>query len=237
MTSLKEPLSRVLINQKLTSQRSAKNFIKNNEVLINGTRIFEASFPVDSEKDEVIVNSKKLSPVIHQTLMLNKPRGVVCSTVSDSHCTVYDLLKRKFDGPDLFKFKCAGRLDCDTSGLLILSTNGTLIKVLTDPQNNVEKKYYVKLRDAVSDKKLYSEKIAAGIEIPPEKKSPGFTSRSAKLEWISCDEVFITVTEGKFHEVRRIFAALDNQVMELKRIQMGDFFLDENLREGEIKLC
>lgn len=237
MTSLKEPLSRVLINQKLTSQRSAKNFIRNNEVLINGMRIFEASFPVDSEKDEVIVNSKKLSPVIHQTLMLNKPRGVVCSTVSDSHCTVYDLLKRKIDGPDLFKFKCAGRLDCDTSGLLILSTNGTLVKVLTDPQNNVEKKYYVKLRDAVSDKKLYSEKIAAGIEIPPEKKSTGFTSRSAKLEWISCDEVFITVTEGKFHEVRRIFAALNNQVMELKRIQMGDFFLDENLREGEFKLC
>ena len=78
-------------------------------------------------------------------------------------------------------------------------------------------------------------KAEKGIEIPPENKSPAFISKSAFIKWLSDDSLEITVTEGKFHEIRRIFSALGNYVVKLKRLKMGDFILDETLNEGEFK--
>ena len=155
MNLYKEPLSRFLISYNLCSQRSAKNFIKNNEVVVNGNSIKDASFLVDTENDTVIVGGKILPQVKHKYIMLNKPEGVVCSTVSDSHKTVYDLLKGNFNETELYKLKCVGRLDNNTSGLLLLSTNGTFVNQLTSPENKVEKTYFVKLRDSITDKKSY----------------------------------------------------------------------------------
>lgn len=232
----KESLSRFLIAHNLCSQRSAKNFLKNNCVCVNNVHVSDASFLTDSEKDEVSVNGKIIPSVKHICVMLNKPCGFVCSSVSDSHSTVYDLLKGKIDIPDVCDLKCVGRLDNDTSGLLLLSTNGSFVKSLTDPQNEIEKTYFVRLRDSVSDKDAYIKMAASGIEIPPEKKSPGFKSRPAVLKWLTDDSLEITVTEGKFHEVRRIFSALENHVVELKRIRIGNFVLDEKLKEGEFKV-
>lgn len=236
MEFTKEPVSRFLINSSVCSQRNAKNFIKNNEVLINGIRISESSFLIDSENDVVTVNKKRIPSVKHTYLMLNKPQGVVCSTVSDSHSTVYDLLRGKIPEYIIDRLKCAGRLDSDTTGLLLMSTNGSFVNALTDPDNKITKTYSVKLRDKVNpqEQNEYSKIVSLGVKIPPEKKSPAFTSKPAELKWISEDSVEITVTEGKFHEVRRIFSALGNFVIELKRLSMGDFLLGE-LLEGEVK--
>ena len=235
MNLYKEPLSRFLISYNLCSQRSAKNFVKNNEVVVNGNSIKDASFLVDTENDTVIVGGKILPQVKHKYIMLNKREGVECSTVSDSHKTVYDLLKGNFNETELYKLKCVGRLDNNTSGLLLLSTNGTFVNQLTSPENEVEKTYFVKLRDSITDKKSYVLKAEKGIEIPPENKSPAFISKSAFIKWLSDDSLEITVTEGKFHEIRRIFSALGNYVVKLKRLKMGDFILDETLNEGEFK--
>lgn len=236
MNLYKEPLSRFLISFNLCSQRSAKNFVKNNEVLVNGNSIKDASFLIDTENDIVKAGGKILPQVKHTYIMLNKPEGVVCSTVSDSHKTVYDLLKGKFDETELYNLKCVGRLDNSTSGLLLLSTNGTFVNQLTSPENNVEKTYFVKLQDPVADKESYLLKARKGIEIPPEKKSPSFISKPAFIKWFSDNTLEITVTEGKFHEIRRIFSALGNYVVKLKRLKMGDFILDESLNEGEFKV-
>lgn len=237
MEFTKEPVSRFLINSLICSQRNAKIFIKNNEVLVNEKRVIESSTLIDSENDVVTVNEKIIPAVKHTYLMLNKPKGVVCSTVSDSHTTVYDLLKGKLADQIIVKLKCAGRLDCDTTGLLLMSTNGSFINALTDPDKKIQKTYIVKLRDKVNldQQKIYSKNAALGLKIPSEKKSPEFISKPAHLNWISEDCVEITVTEGKFHEVRRIFSALENFVVELKRVRMGDFSLEE-LSEGEIKV-
>lgn len=235
MVFCKEPLSRFLIFNKLCSQRSTKNFVKNNEVTVNRKLIKDASFLIDTENDSIEVNKKILPSVKHVYLMINKPEGVVCSTVSDSHKTVYDLLKRNFDEQKLYALKCVGRLDNDTSGLLLLSTNGTFVNQLTAPENNVEKVYRVKLRDPVNDKDAYTINAEKGIIIPPEKKSPSFVSKPAFIKWLSDDTLEITVTEGKFHEVRRIFSALGNFVIKLKRIRMGDFLLGD-LEEGDYKI-
>lgn len=235
--NFKESLSRILINQKICSQRCAKNFIKKNEILVNGEKIDDSGFLIDSENDEIFVNGVKLQKIHHIYLMMNKPCGVVCSTKSDSHKTVFDLLREKLPKLDLTNLKCVGRLDSDTSGLLLFSTNGTFVKEMTAPEKKVEKTYFVRLKNFVSakEKDEYSKKIENGFLLNPEKKSPAFFCKSAKISWISDKTLEITVTEGKFHEVRRIFSTLGNSVVELKRIKIGDFVLDKNLHEGEIK--
>lgn len=236
MNFLKVPLGRFLIDNNIVSQRSAKSFVKSNEILVNDIKVDDALFLIDSKNDTVSVNKKILPHTEHVYYAFNKPLGTVCSTVSDSHKTVYDFVKEK-NLP--LTLRCAGRLDCDTEGLLIFSSNGTFINALTRPENNIKKTYLVTLERAVSSQEAdeYVRKVKAGVKIPAEKKSPGFTSRSAELVFINSTCCKITVTEGKFHEVRRIFLALKNRVAALKRISFFEFELGD-LPSGEFcKLC
>lgn len=233
----RESLSRFLISHKCCTQRNAKQFIKNNYVTVNSKLEKEASFSVDSYNDRIELNGIKLPSVNHIYIMLNKPCGVVCSKVSDSHKTVFSLLENIHGEVFFEKLKCVGRLDCDTKGLLLFSTNGSFINDMTSPLKEIQKTYYVKLAQKTDEKlrHLYFEKIAKGFLLKAEKKSPAFITKPASIEWLSDFELNITVTEGKFHEIRRIFFALGNFVIELKRLSMGNFILDENLKEGQFK--
>lgn len=259
----KVPVGRVLIESNIVSQRSAKSFVRANDVTVNGVQVKDAGFLVDCSCDEVCVNGKVLPGVEHVYFAFNKPAGVVCSTVSDSHKTVYDFVRENKDVmAKLESFCCdkkidvclesavqlnevehpefvlhsAGRLDCDTEGLLIFSSNGTFTNALTRPENNIEKTYLVTLENSVSsqEQKNYIEKIKAGVKVPPEKKSLGFTARGADVVFRNSTLCEITVTEGKFHEVRRIFAVLGNRVFALKRIKFFEFELGE-LKSGEFR--
>jgi len=172
---------------------------------------------------------------------MNKPCGYVCSAVSDSHKTVYELLSENLR--DLVqkpvrgsRLHTVGRLDCDTSGLLLFTTDGMFSNYLTRSENHVEKTYEITLRDEVSEESQaeYIQKCREGFYIPPEKKGEEFVCKSAELWWKDELHCSLTISEGKFHQVRRMMAALGNEVVGLKRVRFGEYELGD-LQEGEIR--
>ena len=176
-------------------------------------------------------------------LMMNKPCGYVCSAVSDSHKTVYELFPPELrslvqNAKRGERLHSIGRLDCNTSGLLLFTTDGDFSNYLTRPQNHIPKTYEVTLKIPVDEQTQseYISRASKGVMLPAEKKAPEQQGAGAQLEFITPTFCRITVTEGKFHEVRRIFLALKNEVVFLKRIAVGSLVLDENLQEGQCRL-
>ena len=182
--------------------------------------------------------------------MMNKPKGYVCSAASDSHKTVYELLPPELQ--DLVKnakrghrLHTIGRLDADTTGLLLLTTDGdfshriaaSVVSTGSTTFNPIPKTYKATLLHEVppSQQSQYITSAAQGITLPPEKKAPEQQTAPATIRFISTTTAQITVTEGKFHEVRRIFRALGNEVIELERTAIGKLKLPETLRPGEFQ--
>ena len=189
-------------------------------------------------------------------LMMNKPKGYVCSAASDSHKTVYELLPPELqalvkNAKRGHRLHTIGRLDADTSGLLLLTTDGKFSHRIAsgvpkptgvpEPvegpciKAQITKTYLATLKNPVNAElqKEYITKAAAGLTLPPEKKAPEQEAAPAKLCFINKNTCKITVTEGKFHEVRRIFRALENEVTELERIAIGAFELPQDLQPGQ----
>lgn len=169
---------------------------------------------------------------------MNKAVGTVCSTVSDSHPTVYDVFPKDFlISKEGAKLHTIGRLDSDSAGLLLFTNDGKLSNYLTRPENCIEKTYFVCLKKNVSfgAQKIYAEAALKGLTLPPDKKAEQECSAPAKINWLTEDSCNITLTEGKFHEVKRIFLALGNEVVYLKRISMAGLRLDGSLKSGEYR--
>ena len=197
-------------------------------------------------------------------LMMNKPAGYVCSAASDSHKTVYELLPPELqylvkNAKRGHRLHTIGRLDADTTGLLLFTTDGMFShKIATGtpepapavpvpalavpepvegPCKNllITKTYLAILKNPVNNElqKEYISKAAAGLILPPEKKAPEQKAAPAELSFINERTCQIKVCEGKFHEVRRIFRALGNEVLELKRIVIGSLILPDSLKPGE----
>jgi len=185
----------------------------------------------------VILENKNNPQKIY--LLMNKPQGYVCSYVSDSHKTVYDLLPPELQS--LMKevrgkrLHTVGRLDCNTSGLLLLTNDGYYSNFLTRAENHVEKVYKAELENPVNEslQKEYIKKFKEGLILPPEKKAPEEKASPSKIEFLSTNECLVTVNEGKFHQVRRMFLAVENQVIKLQRLKIGSIFLPEDLAEGK----
>ena len=189
-------------------------------------------------------------------LIMNKPVGYICSAVSDSHKTVYELLPQEMqelvqNAKRGHRLHTIGRLDCDTSGLLLLTTDGIFShKVATSKKiggAQLEKTYRVKLEKSVSQSEQieYQTRAAAGVILPPEKKFGEQKAAPAKIEWCKMNEdntftdsvrknqCTITISEGKFHEIRRLFRALGNEVVALERIAIAGLNLSPDLGKGE----
>ena len=177
-------------------------------------------------------------------IMMNKPLGAVCSSVSDRSTTVFQLL-----GSDVpAKLSAVGRLDKDTSGLLLLSDDGMFVHTLTIPESHISKTYHVWLEAPVSpaQQEEYIKRCAAGLSLPPCEKSPAFTAGPAHLEWLnvlppelgcaSCGtECLLTISEGKFHQVRRMMEVLGNHVTALERVAIGSLELDKKIAPGHYR--
>ena len=177
-------------------------------------------------------------------IMMNKPLGAVCSSVSDRSTTVFQLL-----GSDVpAKLSAVGRLDKDTSGLLLLSDDGMFVHTLTIPESHISKTYHVWLEAPVSpaQQEEYIKRCAAGLSLPPCEKSPAFTAGPAHLEWLnvlppelgcaSCGtECLLTISEGKFHQVRRMMEVLGNHVTALERVAIGSLELDKKIAPGQYR--
>ena len=232
-----EPLARVLINHGFCSLRSAHNFLRKNIVLVNGARILECDFPVKIERDEISVNGNVLEKQKHLYVLLNKPAGYVCSFVSDRHPVVYELVSSINVPENLGKLHTVGRLDCDTCGLLLFTTNGSFSHKTAAPDFKIEKKYFVRLENPVeeSGQAAYKKLFAEGVVLPAEKKFGEQKALPAALEFLSDRECAVTVREGRFHQIKRMFMAVGNRVEFLKRIQFGNLKLDEKLLPGHFR--
>ena len=223
----KQRLDAVLVHKNFCSQRASKNFLLKNTVKINGKRETDGKKLLSAE-DEIEVERKnggaiekfKIERDVY--IAIDKPKGIVCSKVSDSHRTVFEWLEEK-TGSKIENLHTVGRLDAETSGLLILTTDGSFSHFVANPESGVEKTYIATLKMKVTseERAAYGKAAARGVVLPAEKKAPEERSGRFKLEWLSESECEISVTEGKFHEVRRIFKALGNEVVELRRVSIG----------------
>ena len=160
-----------------------------------------------------------------QYFMLYKPQGYVCSHDDGEYPTVFQF----FDYPLMNKLHTAGRLDVDTTGLVLLTDDGQWSHRITSPKHHCEKTYLVTLADPVEA--FYAQQLAEGILLRGEKEP----CLPAKMEILDDYNVNLTISEGRYHQVKRMFAALGNKVEALHRWRIGDIVLDESLEEGEYR--
>ncbi len=239
-----ERLDKFLSNNGFGTRKDVKRLIHSGRVKVNESVQTLDDFHIYPGKDEIFVDEEKIDFPCDVVFMLNKPKGYVCSTVSDSHPVVMELIKAednlKYPGG---KISMVGRLDVDTEGLLLLTSDGLLNHKLTSPKWQIEKEYLVFLRDKISSetKAEYTEKAFKGMHLKAEGKHEECDCKSAKINWLNEEEYnaesccTIIITEGKFHEIKRIFSALGNEVVYLKRIRMNKLELDKSLKSGEYR--
>ena len=231
-------LDRLLANSGYGSRSDVKALVKSGAVTVNGVPAERADIHVSLSKDKVEVDGQPLKVAIHAYYMMNKPAGYVCSSKGGANPTVFDLLTDEDRGRRLGgELGIVGRLDLDTEGLLIFTTDGDLNHRLTSPKYHVPKTYFVQLENPVSEteQKQYAEAVAAGVEIPPEGHEPGALCSGGRLEWKSSDSCRLTIYEGLYHEVKRIFTALGNRVAYLRRISINNLDLDPALEPGKYR--
>ena len=229
-----ERFDKIISSLGFCSLRSAKNFLQKNHVCVNSRRVDFRNFMFDSDEDELEINGKKIPVKKNIYLMMNKPAGIVCSKVSDSHKVIYDLLKDEQFMHEGRSVHTVGRLDADTEGLIFLTDNGSFSNHLSSPQSHVEKTYRIELSEKVEEavRKEWQEKFYGGITIPAEKKSPEDFVDKAVLTWLSSSECQLKICQGKFHQVRRMVRAMKNEVKLLTRIAIGNVKLDPALSAG-----
>ena len=186
-----------------------------------------------------------LSPKSHLYILMNKPKNCVCSRVSDKSQTVYEVLElalskigANISQEQLKSLSSLGRLDKDTTGLLLFSTNGSFNHYVTDEKNKIPKTYYVKLKESLTKTQQieYKKKLEDGIWLEAEKKAKKVFVKNQKVQWESENTCFFTIEQGIFHQVRRSFLSLGNEVVELHRKKIGDFELPIDLNFGNVKI-
>lgn len=210
------------------SRAEAKKIIKKG-ILINNTLVKVPDFKVDENNDEIIIDGKKLVYQKYIYLMMNKPQGVVSATEDSREKTVVDILTEK---DRIFNPFPVGRLDKDTEGLMLLTNDGDLAHKLISPKKDVMKKYYVEVSGYLKNE--YVKACEDGIVL-----EDGYKCKSAKLEILSASDekssAYISISEGKFHQVKRMMKSLNTSVTYLKRISIGSLVLDGKLGCGEYR--
>lgn len=216
-------LDKYLANANVGSRKEVHKLIRKGEITVNGERVKSPKTEVSYE-DEIVYNNENVVLEEFIYLMMNKPDGVISSTEDGPTKTVIDLI----DHPQSKELFPVGRLDKDTVGLLFITNDGKLAHQLLSPKNEYFKTYEVKTRDAVTADDL--KRLEAGIELSD------FTTKPAKAIQLGEREVSLSITEGKFHQVKRMFMALGNEVVNLKRTDFASLSLDTSLKEGEYRV-
>lgn len=251
-----ERLDKILSHEGFGSRKDIRKILRKSEVLINGQRIYDPATQIDIDKDQIVMDGEEINLHGKVYLMMNKVMHTVSSNKDGEHETVFDLLDDEFRTPYLqSKLHLIGRLDMDTEGLLLFTTDGELTHRIISPKTHVNKTYFCVLEHKESDehKKQIEQLFADGIEVGPDDSDPGFKCESASVKWATDEQIqkyianssytqnpdhdfaLLTIYEGKYHQVKRMFAAVDNKIAFLKRISMGNLELDLSLEPGEYK--
>lgn len=223
-------LDKYLTDMGRGSRAQVKQWIKKGFVTVDGNTEKRPERKIMPQETIVCLNQEQVSYVHYEYIMFYKPAGCVSATEDARERTVLDYLKDEdcLRKKDLFP---VGRLDKDTEGLLLLTNDGEMAHDLLSPKKHVEKKYFVRLRDEINDGDM--ERFENGLDIGDEKKT-----LPAKIQYAGYDDrkcVCVWIKEGRFHQIKRMFAVFGNEVVYLKRLKMGSLELDETLRTGQYR--
>lgn len=224
---MKIRLDKYLADMGCGTRNEVKQAVKKGAVSVNDVPVKRPEEKVDTEADRVVFQGKTVSYLKYEYFMLNKPAGVVSATEDRRDRTVIDLIGDK-QRKDLFP---VGRLDKDTEGLLLITNDGETAHRLLSPRKHVDKVYYARVKGNVTEEDV--RLFAQGIDIGDEK--PALPAELVILKSGEVSEIELTVREGRFHQVKRMFAAAGKEVVYLKRLRMGTLVLDRNLKPGEYR--
>ncbi|MFZ4200104.1 pseudouridine synthase [Lysinibacillus sp. NPDC056220] len=221
-------LDKLLANMGYGSRKEVKQLLKQKAVTVDGASVKDAAMHVDPEQQNVSVYGERVIYTEFVYFMMNKPPGVISATEDLRDETVIDLLEPVDQHFQPFP---VGRLDKDTEGLLVLTNDGILAHNLLSPKKHVPKVYYAHIEGVVTEEDV--EKFANGLEL-----DDGYMTKPGKLVILKSapqSEIELTIQEGKFHQVKRMFEAVGKRVTYLKRISMGNLKLDDQLELGEYR--
>lgn len=227
---MKLRIDKLLGNLGYGTRSQLKKEIKTGCLTVNAKTVKDSSVIVDTDIDHIIYHGEAIKYIEYIYLMMNKPQGVISATEDYNNAkTVIDLLD---DFSKNFEPFPVGRLDKDTEGLLILTNNGKFAHNMLSPRKHVDKTYYAYVEGNLidSDIKAFDE----GVTFLDD----AYKTMPARLEIIKSNDISeckVTIKEGKFHQVKRMFEAIDKRVIYLKRLSMGPIFLDDNLEAGEYR--
>lgn len=217
-------LDKFLCHLNLGTRSQIKTYIRQGLVTVNGQVEKSADRHVDESMDRVYFRGQELHYVPERYYMLNKPAGVVSATRDNTADTVVELMSSR-DRNGVFP---VGRLDKDTEGLLILTNDGELAHRLLTPKRHVDKTYFVSLEHSLSEDDVL--KLEQGVDIGDERPT-----LPAKVEMIDEKSIYLTIHEGKFHQIKRMLRAVGNGVTALKRMSFAGLYLDGSLKPGEYR--
>jgi 16S rRNA pseudouridine516 synthase len=218
-------LDKFIAQQLGVSRAIAGRQIRASHVTVDGDVVRDTAFKLRPEHQVEYEGNALVQQTGPRYFMLNKPQGYVCSTDDPDHPTVLFFL----DEPVAYQLHAAGRLDIDTTGLVLMTDDGQWSHRITSPRHHCEKTYLVELESPVSDDT--AEQFAKGVQLHNEKD----LTRPAQLEVITPTQVRLTISEGRYHQVKRMFAAVGNHVVGLHRERIGAIALDEDMAEGDYR--
>lgn len=221
-------LDKLICSQGAYTRKQAQQFIKDGLVRVDGRIVRDRGHHIDPDKSIVELNGEPFCIERFVYLMLNKPKGVVSATNDRNVRTVIDLVSDEYKRRNLFP---AGRLDITTTGFVLITDDGDFAHRILSPKNHIEKTYEARLAQPISDEEM--KMVADGITL-----GDGTECLPAKLCRLEDGEnplIEIKICEGKYHQIKRMFAAAGNGVIELKRTKMGNLPLDDSLPEGECR--
>ncbi len=222
-----ERLDKVIASQGKYSRSEVKKLVRGGRITVDGETVKSADMKISPEKSVITVDGETVGYKKHIYIMLNKPQGVISASNDSSQKTVVDLVPDELFRQGLFP---AGRLDGDTRGFVLITDDGDFAHRILSPKNHILKTYHATLERPVSNEDI--ERFREGIEL-----KDGTLCLEAQVRMIKNEPPVaeIKIHEGKYHQVKRMFAALGNRVVDLRRVKMGNLYLDESLEEGQCR--
>lgn len=224
---MKLRLDKYLADMGRGTRSEVKRAVQKGMVQVNGRSVCRPEEKVDTDSDQIVYQGSPVSYVEREYYMLNKPAGILSASEDSRELCVVDLIHSR-QRRDLFP---VGRLDRDTEGLLLITNDGVLAHRLLSPKKHVDKVYFARIRGRVTQED--AEKFRAGVDIGEEKLT--LPAELCILRAGEESEIELTVREGKFHQVKRMFQAVGKEVLYLKRLRMGTLVLDDTLKPGEYR--
>ena len=221
-------LDKYLCETGFGTRSQVKDLLKKGQVMVNGEVVKKPELKINETTDQILCQGKKASYQKNIYLMLHKPAGVVSATEDNREKTVLDLVRPEDRKNGLFP---VGRLDKDTEGLLLLTDDGELAHRLLSPKKHVDKTYYAKIDGQVTEEHV--KQFREGLDIGDEKKTLPAVLTILLSGPVS--EIEVTIHEGRFHQIKRMFEAVGCKVIYLKRLSMGSLVLDETLPPEEYR--